>query len=122
LDIDRAELGLSGIYGRNVYRTLPTEASRAVRIYIWLYIALALYAFAPGLFWGGGSLGKSIAAASEVGGLGIAPLTLFPFPFVYAVISVVLVTFVSKKIGDRFSADVALPSSLIGSLLRSLTA
>jgi hypothetical protein len=55
---------------------------RAVRIYIWLYIALALYAFAPGLFWGGGSLGKSIAAASGVGGLGIAPLTLFAFPFV----------------------------------------
>jgi hypothetical protein len=75
----------------------------AVRIYTWLYIALVAYAFAPGLFWGGSPLGRSIAAASGVGGIGIAPLTLFPFPFVYAVMSVVLVTLAAKKIGDTSS-------------------
>jgi hypothetical protein len=75
----------------------------AVRIYTWLYIALVAYAFAPGLLWGGGSFGTSMAAASGVGGLGIAPLTLFPFPFVYAVMSVVLVNLATTKIGDRSS-------------------
>jgi hypothetical protein len=75
----------------------------AVRIYIWLYIALVAYVFEPGLLWGGGPLGRSIAAASGVGLLGLAPLTLFPFPFVYAVMSVLLVSLAAKKIGNRSS-------------------
>lgn len=77
----------------------------AVRIYTWLYIALVVYVFAPGLLWGDGPFGRSMAAASGVGSLGLAPLTLFPFPFVYAVMSVVLVTLAAKKIGD-ISSDI----------------
>ena len=77
--------------------------SDAVRIYTWLYIALVAYAFAPGLLWGGGPFGRSMAAASGVGGLGIASLTLLPIPFAYALISVVLVNLAVKKIGDGSS-------------------
>lgn len=75
----------------------------AVRIYTWLYIALVAYAFAPGMFWGGGPLGRSIAAASGVGSLGIVSLTLLPIPFAYALASVVLVNLAGKKIGDTSS-------------------
>ncbi|MCI0348419.1 MAG: hypothetical protein L0Z53_03250 [Acidobacteriales bacterium] len=71
----------------------------AVRVYTWLYSGLVVYAFAPGLMWGSGHLGRSIAAASGVGAIGIAPLTLFPIPFVYAAVSVLLVNLAMKKLG-----------------------
>jgi len=70
----------------------------AVRIYTLLYIALVAYAFAPGLLWGGGPFGRSMAAASGVGSLGIVSLTLLPIPFAYALMSLVLVNLAAKKI------------------------
>jgi hypothetical protein len=75
----------------------------AVRFYTWLYMALVAYAFAPGLLWGDGPFGRSVAAASGIGSLGIVSLTLLPIPFAYALMSVVLVNLAAKKTGDRSS-------------------
>ncbi|HEY7405659.1 MAG TPA: hypothetical protein VIB39_19195 [Candidatus Angelobacter sp.] len=87
----------------------------AVRIYTWLYIALMFYVFAPGAFWESGPLRRSIAAASGVGAIPLAPLILFPIPFVYAVVSVLLVNLAARKIGNS-PIDI---SDTPGSLARS---
>jgi len=71
----------------------------AVRLYTWLYIAIIFYAFAPGA-WSAGPVGRSIAAASGVGDLGIAPLIFYPIPFVYAALSVLLVNVAIRKVGS----------------------
>lgn len=60
----------------------------AMKAYTWLYVMLVVYAFAPGLLWIRGPIGTSIAAGSGVGDLGLGPLMFYPFPFVYAVLSV----------------------------------
>jgi len=64
---------------------------RAAQQYTWVYLALVVYAFAPGLFWGTGPLGRSIAAASGVADMGVAPLLFKPVPFGYAITSVIVV-------------------------------
>lgn len=78
---------------------------RAVSVYSWIYLALIVYVFAPGAFWGSGSIGRSTAAASGVGDFGIAPLVFFPIPFVYGVASVAAVNLAIKQL--RASEEVS---------------
>jgi hypothetical protein len=54
----------------------------AMKVYTWLYMALVVYAFAPGMLWTLSPVGMSIAAASGVGDIGLGPLLFYPFPFV----------------------------------------
>jgi hypothetical protein len=75
----------------------------AVRFYTWLYFALVIYTFAPGMMWGPGSLGSSIAAASGVGSVGIESMTLYPIPFLYAAVSILLVNLAMRKLGGASS-------------------
>jgi hypothetical protein len=78
---------------------LLTLRPNAVRVYTWLYVALAIYAFAPGALWIiPGPVGTSIAAASGVGEVGLGPLLFFPVPFAYAILSVVLVNVAAPKL------------------------
>ena len=85
---------------------LMKVSRRAVGIYSWTYLALLVYVFAPGAFWGSGPLGMSLAAASGVGDYGISPLIFFPVPFVYGVVSVAAVNLAMKQL----RIDEALPA------------
>jgi hypothetical protein len=71
---------------------------RAMKVYTWLYTALVVYAFAPGMLWTLSPVGMSIAAASGVGDIGLGPLLFYPFPFVYAVLSVGLVNLAMRQL------------------------
>jgi hypothetical protein len=74
----------------------------AMRVYTWLYVMLVVYAFAPGMLWTiHGPVGTSIAAASGVGDLGLAPLLFYPYPLVYAILSVALVNLATRHLGAR---------------------
>lgn len=70
----------------------------AVKFYTWVYIILVFYVFAPGAFWGSGPIGRSIAAASGIGDLGLAPLIFIPIPFLYAIVSVALANLAIRKL------------------------
>lgn len=63
----------------------------AVKAYSGISVCLLVWAFAPGLLWGlPSSLGTSIAAASGVGDMGLAPLLLYPVSFIYLIVTVIL--------------------------------
>jgi hypothetical protein len=64
----------------------------AALIYTCIFLALIAYAFVPGFLWLlPNGIGTSIAAASGVGSTGTGPLIFFPLPFVYPLVSIVLV-------------------------------
>ncbi len=66
---------------------------KAAIIYTCSVLASLVYAFGPGSFWLiPNGIGRSIAAASGISGMGTAPLLMFPIPFAYPLISVVLVS------------------------------
>jgi len=66
----------------------------AAFIYTCIFLSLIVWAFAPGALWTlPNGIGTSIAAASGVGSLGTGPLVFFPFPFVYPLVSILLVNF-----------------------------
>jgi hypothetical protein len=70
----------------------------AMRVYTRLFVTLAGYIFAVGALWTSGPLGRSIAAASGVGDIGLGPLVFYPAPFVYPVLSAVLINIASRKL------------------------
>lgn len=66
---------------------------KSAMIYTCSVVGSVVYAFAPGLFWLlPNGAGRSIAAASGIGSMGTGPLMMFPIPFAYPLISVVLVS------------------------------
>ena len=68
-------------------------------IYSCILGALIVYAFAPGALWLlPNGVGTSIAAASGIGSMGTGPLMFYPFPFVYPVVSIVLVNFARYRL------------------------
>lgn len=69
-----------------------------VKFYSALYAMVILYVFLPGMLWGPGAFGTSVAAASGATGLGIAPLILYPAPFLYAILSVAIANVAIRKI------------------------
>ena len=70
----------------------------AVKFYSALYAMVILYVFLPGMLWGPGAFGTSVAAASGATGLGIAPLIFYPAPFLYAILSVAIANVAIRKI------------------------
>ena len=71
----------------------------AALIHTCTLIALIVYAIIPGPLWLlPNGIGTSIAAASGVGSTGTGPLLFYPFPFVYPLVSLVLVNFASYRI------------------------
>jgi hypothetical protein len=72
---------------------------RAAIAHTCIFFALFLYVAVPGVLWLlPGGVGRSIAAASGVGNMGIGPLLFFPMflvnfpmPFVYPLISILCV-------------------------------
>ena|SRR5947207_2747519 len=84
---------------------LLSARRRSVALYTWLYGVLVLYTFAPGLLWGT-SLGTSVAAASGLGDMGLSPLLFVPAPFVYPIITVVLVNVAAHRLAyDRVPGE-----------------
>jgi hypothetical protein len=80
---------------------------KAAIIYACSVLASVAYAFLPGSLWLiPNGIGRSIAAASGVGSMGTAPLMMFPIPFAYPLISVVLVSVGRWKIKSA-NADLA---------------
>jgi hypothetical protein len=72
---------------------------KAALIYTFVLFALIVYAIVPGTLWLlPNGIGASIAAASGVGSTGTGPLIFFPFPFVFPLVSVVLVNFASYRL------------------------
>jgi hypothetical protein len=69
-----------------------------IKVYTWLWVVLVVYAFAPGMLWTSGSVGRSVAAASGVGDLGLGPLLFYPFPFVHPTLSVGLVNLAARQL------------------------
>ena len=79
-----------------VFASIKLLQSRpnAALIYTCILLALSVYAFGPGALWTlPNGIGTSIAAASGVGSMGTGPLIFFPFPFIYPLVSIVLVNF-----------------------------
>lgn len=71
----------------------------AMKVYTWLWVMLVLYVFAGGMLWTiRGAVGRSIAAASGVGNMGLGPLLFYPFPFVYPILSVGLVNLAARQL------------------------
>ena len=71
----------------------------AVTAYTCLMIAILLYVFCVGALWLlPAPYGISIGAASGIGDMGIAPLELYPIPFLYPFVSVVLVNLAHYKL------------------------
>ena len=72
---------------------------RAVAVYTGLMIAIFLYVFCLGALWLlPAPYGISIGAASGIGDMGIGPLELYPIPFVYPFVSVVLINVAHYKL------------------------
>ena len=69
---------------------LLTAGQTAVRAYTALSMCLVVYAFAPGILWSPGPIGTTIATASGVGDMGLAPLLFYPTPFLFLIITVLL--------------------------------
>jgi hypothetical protein len=71
----------------------------AVRVYTWLYVTLFLYLFGFGALWTiRGPIGISIAAASGVGDMGVAPLLFIPVPFAFPILSVFLLNLALRRL------------------------
>ncbi len=72
---------------------------RAVGGYTALVVAMFLYNFCLGSMWLlPAPYGISIGAASGVGNMGIAPLELYPIPFLYPFVSTVLINLSHYKL------------------------
>jgi len=88
--VDAALLVIVGFASIQVLRLRP----KAAVIYTCSVLALIAYAFGPGLLWLlPNGIGISIAAASGIGSMGAGVLLFYPVPFVYPLVSVVLVNF-----------------------------
>jgi len=70
---------------------------RAAMAHTCLFLAMLAYTFAVGSSWLSNQ-GESIASASGIGNMGIAPLLVFPVPFVYPVISILCVNIASLRL------------------------
>lgn len=67
------------------------SARTAVRAYTWTSVSLVIYMFLSGFLWGvNGPIGDSIASASGVGYVGLAPLLFYPPRYLYLAVTVVL--------------------------------
>jgi hypothetical protein len=74
-------------------------AERAPAIYSWLILAMIAYKLGLGALWLlPHQIGISIAAATGVGSMGAGPLLMVPVPFVYPLLSVVLVNVARHKL------------------------
>jgi hypothetical protein len=72
---------------------------KAPATYTWLILAMIAFELSVGALWLlPDQIGRSIAAASGTGSIGSGPLLLFPVPFVYPVISVILVNLARHKL------------------------
>ncbi len=72
---------------------------KAATIYTWLVVIVSAYiAVVGGLWLLPEPVGRSIGAASGIGNVGIAPLLMFPIPFVYPLASVLFVNLAQRKL------------------------
>jgi hypothetical protein len=72
---------------------------KAVPTYTWLIVSIIVYEVAVGGLWlFPNPLGRSIASASGIGAVGIGPLLMYPVPFVYPTISVLVVNLARRKL------------------------
>jgi hypothetical protein len=79
------------------------SARRAVKAYTWISILLVLYMFMPGFLWGLTSLGGSIATATGVGCVALAPFLFYPAHYLYLAVTVTLANLAMWRLGKKSS-------------------
>jgi hypothetical protein len=83
---------------------------KAAAIYTWLILAMSAYKLGLGVLWLlPDPIGRSIAAASGVGSMGVALLLVYPIPFAYPLVSVIIVNLAGYKL--RVAEESAPPAS-----------
>lgn len=72
---------------------------KAPIVHTYVFLALILYVWTAGTLWLlPGAVGDSIAGATGVADMGVAPLAVFPAPFLYALISILCVNIARHRL------------------------
>ena len=88
---------------------------KAVAFYTWLLLVMIAYKLGLGVLWLlPNPIGRSIGAASGIGSMGLALLLVYPIPFVYPLVSVMIVNLARHKltVAEESSAPAASAASL----------
>lgn len=88
---------------------------KAAASYAWLILAMIAYKSGLGVLWLlPDPIGRSIGAASGIGSMGLALLLLYPIPFVYPLVSVMIVNLARYKLTTVVESNTpASPSALL---------
>jgi hypothetical protein len=88
------------------------SARPAVSAYTWISISLVIYTFLLGCLWGLNSpIGSSIATATGLGCIALAPLLNYPAQYVYLAVTVVLANFAMWRLRRLTSATFPAPGT-----------
>ena len=87
---------------------------KAAASYTWLILAMIAYKSGLGVLWLlPDPIGRSIGAASGIGSMGLALLLLYPIPFVYPLVSVMIVNLGRYKLRTVVESNVPASSSAL---------
>ncbi len=87
---------------------------KAAAIYTWLILAMIAYKLGLGVLWLlPNPIGRSIGAASGIGSMGLALLLLYPIPFVYPLVSVMIVNLARYKLRTAVGSNGPTSSSVL---------
>jgi hypothetical protein len=87
---------------------------KAAANYTWLILAMIAYKSGLGVLWLlPDPIGRSIGAASGIGSMGLALLLLYPIPFVYPLVSVMIVNLARYKLRTAVECNAPASSSAL---------
>ena len=87
---------------------------KAAASYTWLILAMIAYKSGLGVLWLlPDPIGRSIGAASGIGSMGLALLLLYPIPFVYPLVSVMIVNLARYKLRTVVESNAPASSSAL---------
>ena len=88
---------------------------KAATSYTWLILAMIAYKSGLGVLWLlPDPIGRSIGAATGIGSMGLVLLLVYPIPFVYPLVSVMIVNLARHKltVAEESSAPASSAASL----------
>ena len=88
---------------------------KAAANYTWLILAMVAYKSGLGVLWLlPDPIGRSIGAATGIGSMGLVLLLVYPIPFVYPLVSVMIVNLARHKltVAEESSAPASSAASL----------
>jgi hypothetical protein len=87
---------------------------KAAANYMWLILAMIAYKSGLGVLWLlPDPIGRSIGAASGIGSMGLALLLLYPIPFVYPLVSVMIVNLARYELRTVVESNAPASSSAL---------